>query len=100
MSEPISAFDGNYVRLGPVAALLAQERPQCAADDVMELLKRAVFAGEFEPPSFEVGETREEPRTGCIWRSRLRDACCRQIRLRYRSAHQDVVRRHPSLTFW
>ena len=62
MSELISAFDGNYVRLGQVAALLAQERPQCAFEDVMDLLKRSVFAGEFEPPSFEVGETREDPR--------------------------------------
>jgi hypothetical protein len=63
MSESISAFDGNYVRLGQVAALLAQERPQCAfEDDVMDLLKRSVFAGEFEPPSFEVGEAREDPR--------------------------------------
>ena len=62
MSESISAFDGNYVRLGQVAALLAQERPQCAFEDVMDLLKRSVFAGEFEPPSFEVGETREDPR--------------------------------------
>ena len=62
MSESISAFDGNYVRLGQVAALLAQERAQCAADDVMDLLKRSVFAGEFDPPSFEFGETREDPR--------------------------------------
>jgi len=62
MSQSISAFDGNYVRLGQVAALLAQERPQCAFEDVMDLLKRSVFAGEFEPPSFEVGETREDPR--------------------------------------
>jgi len=62
MSVSISAFDGNYVRLGQVAALLAQERAQCAADDVMDLFKRSVFAGEFEPPSFEVGETREDPR--------------------------------------
>jgi hypothetical protein len=62
MSESISAFDGNYVRLGQVAALLAQERAQCAADDVMDLFKRSVFAREFEPPSFEVGETREDPR--------------------------------------
>jgi hypothetical protein len=52
MSESISAFDGNYVRLGRVAALVAQERQQCAFEDVMDLLKRAVFAGEFEPPSF------------------------------------------------
>jgi len=62
MSESISAFDGNFVRLRQVAALLAQERPQCAFEDVMDLLKRSVFAGEFEPPSFEVGETREDPR--------------------------------------
>jgi hypothetical protein len=62
MAELISAFDGNYVRFGQVAALLAQERPQCAFEDVMDLLKRSVFAGEFEPPSFEVGETREDPR--------------------------------------
>ena len=62
MSESISAFDGNYVRLGQVAALVAQERPQCAFEDVMDLLKRSVFVGEFEPPSFEVGETREDPR--------------------------------------
>jgi hypothetical protein len=62
MSESISTFDGDYLRLGQVAALLAQERPQCAFDDVMDLLKQAVFAGEFEPPSFEVGETREDPR--------------------------------------
>ena len=62
MFEPISAFDGNYVRLGQVAALVAQERPRCAFEDVMDLLKRSVFAGEFEPPSFEVGETREDPR--------------------------------------
>ena len=62
MSQSISAFDGNYVRLGQVAALLAQERPQCAFDDVMDLLKRAVLAGEFDAPSFEAGETREDPR--------------------------------------
>lgn len=62
MSESISAFDGNFVRLRQVATLLAQERPQCAFEDVMDLLKRSVFAGEFEPPSFEVGETREDPR--------------------------------------
>jgi hypothetical protein len=62
MSESISAFDGNYVRFGQVAELLAQERPQCAFDDVMDLVKRAVLAGEFDPPSFEVGETREDPR--------------------------------------
>jgi len=62
MFQPISTFDGNYVRLGQVAALLAQERPQCAFEDVMDLLKRSVFAGDFEPPSFEVGESREDPR--------------------------------------
>ena len=62
MSQSISAFDCNYVRLGQVAALLAQERPQCAFEDIMDLLKRSVFAGEFEPPSFEVGESREDPR--------------------------------------
>jgi hypothetical protein len=62
MSESISAFDGNYVRLGQLAALPAQERAQCAADDVMDLFKRSVFAGKFGPPSFEVGETREDPR--------------------------------------
>lgn len=62
MSESISAFDGNYVRLGQVATLLAEERPQCAFDDVMDLLKRAVFAGEFDAPGFEAGETREDPR--------------------------------------
>jgi hypothetical protein len=62
MSESISAFDGNYVRLGQLAALPAQERAQCAADDVMDLFKRSLFAGKFEPPSFEVGETREDPR--------------------------------------
>ena len=47
MSESISAFDGNYVRLGQVAALLAQERAQCAADDVMDLFKRVLLAGPF-----------------------------------------------------
>ena len=60
MTESVSAFDGNYVRLGRVAALVAQERQQCAFEDVMDLLKRAVFAGEFEPPSFQAGEAREE----------------------------------------
>jgi hypothetical protein len=64
MSESISAFDGNYVRFGQVAALLAPERAQCAFDDVMDLVKPAVLAGEFDPPSFEVGETREDP---CNW---------------------------------
>jgi hypothetical protein len=48
MSESISALDGDYVRLGRVAALVAQERQQCAADDVMDLFKRALFAGEFD----------------------------------------------------
>jgi hypothetical protein len=72
MSESISAFDGNYVRLGRVAALVAQERQQCIFDDVMDLLKQAVFAGKFDPPSFEVGETR-------------RDACCQQTKPHYRS---------------
>jgi hypothetical protein len=62
MSESISAFEGNYVRLGQVAALLAQELPRCAADDVRDLLKRALFAGEFDPASFEAGETREATR--------------------------------------
>ncbi len=50
------------MRFGQVAALLTQERPQCAFDDVMDLVKRAVLAGEFDPPSLEVGETREDPR--------------------------------------
>jgi hypothetical protein len=59
--RPISAFDGSCVRLRQVAALLAQERPPCAFEDVMDLLKRSVFAGEFEPPSFG-GKTREDPR--------------------------------------
>jgi hypothetical protein len=54
MSESISAFDGNYVRFGQVAALLAQERPQCAFDDVMDLVKRAVLAGEFDPSSLPI----------------------------------------------
>ncbi len=62
MSESVSALDGDYVRLGRVAALVAQERQQCAFDDVMDLLKQAVFAGEFDPPPFEVGDTREDPR--------------------------------------
>jgi hypothetical protein len=62
MSESFLDFDGNYVRLGRMAALVVQERQQCAFDDVMDLLKQAVFAGEFDPPSFEVGETREDPR--------------------------------------
>ena len=33
MSESISAFDGNYVRLGQVAALLAQEPSVCQGGD-------------------------------------------------------------------
>jgi hypothetical protein len=38
ISESISAFDGNYVRFGQVTELLAHERPQCAFDDVMDLV--------------------------------------------------------------
>ncbi len=51
MSEPISPLDEGYMRLGRAAELMAQEPAHRAAGDVMDLLKRALFSGEFELPA-------------------------------------------------
>ena len=50
MSETVSPLDSRYVRLGHVASLMSRDGEQCAADDIMDLFKRALFAGEFDPP--------------------------------------------------
>lgn len=63
MSDSISALDDDYVRLGSVAAIVAQERQQYAPDDVMDLFRRALFVGELDAPPFE-SETRNDP---CKW---------------------------------
>ena len=61
MSISISTLDDNYIRLGRAAALVAQERPQRGPDDVMDHFKRGLFAGEFDAPSYEFGEDRNDP---------------------------------------
>jgi hypothetical protein len=61
MSGSVSPLDEGFVRLGRAAALVAREREMCTDDDVMDLFKRALFAGELDAPPFNVGERRNHP---------------------------------------
>jgi hypothetical protein len=44
----ISPLDGNFISLKRAALLIAREQPGIESDDIMELFKHAIFAGEFE----------------------------------------------------
>lgn len=50
ISDSISPLDDGFVRFGHIAMLMAEENEQRAYEDITDRLKRAVFAGEFEPP--------------------------------------------------
>ena len=50
ITDSISPLDDGYMRLGHVAMLMAEENEQRAYEDIMDRFKRAVFAGELEPP--------------------------------------------------
>src|SRR5262245_16520649 len=61
LTSTISPLNGDYIRLGCAAMLIARERDCCTADDVMDLFKRALFLGDFDPPPLTFGMTREDP---------------------------------------
>jgi hypothetical protein len=50
ITDSISPLDDGYMRLGHVAMLMAEENEHRAYEDIMDRFKRAVFAGELEPP--------------------------------------------------
>jgi hypothetical protein len=50
ITDSISPLDNGFMRLGHVAMLMAEENEHRAYEDIMDRFKRAVFAGEFEPP--------------------------------------------------
>ena len=50
VSDSISPLDDGYMRFGHVALLMAEENEQRAYEDIIDRFKRAVFAGELEPP--------------------------------------------------
>ena len=50
ISDSISPLDDGFMRLGHVAMLMAAENEHRAYEDIMDRFKRAVFAGELEPP--------------------------------------------------
>ena len=50
ITDSISPIEDGFLRLGHVAMLMAEENEQRAYEDIMDRFKRAVFAGEFEPP--------------------------------------------------
>lgn len=60
MSDSNSPLDAGYMRLGHVAMLMAEENEQRAYEDIMDRFKRAVFAGELEPPPYPVPD-RDNP---------------------------------------
>lgn len=51
-SEKICLLDGGYMRLGHFSALLSLNGERCVAAYITDLLKRALFAGELDPPPF------------------------------------------------
>jgi hypothetical protein len=61
MSSTISPLNGDNIRLGCAAVIIARERECCTADDIMDVLKRALFLGDLDPPRFAFGTTREDP---------------------------------------
>ena len=50
ITDSISPLDDGFMRLGHVAMLMAEENERRAYEDIMDRFKRAVFAGELEPP--------------------------------------------------
>ncbi len=48
MMTHIPPFDDGHVRLGRAAELIARERDDATADDIMDAFKRAIFAGELD----------------------------------------------------
>ncbi len=50
ITDSISPLDSGFMRLGHVAMLMAEENEERAYEDIMDRFKRAVFAGELEPP--------------------------------------------------
>ena len=64
MSETVSPLDNQYARLGQVALLMSRNGEQCAADDIMDLFKCALFSGEFDPPPLS---TRARPDNPVEW---------------------------------
>ncbi len=54
----ISPLNGNYVSLKRAALLIAQEQPGIAPDDIMEMFKYALFAGEFEHEEIAIRDLR------------------------------------------
>lgn len=50
ITDSISPLDDGFMRFGHLAMLMAEENAHRAYEDIMDRFKRAVFAGEFEPP--------------------------------------------------
>jgi hypothetical protein len=50
LTDSISPLDPGFMRLGHVAMLMAEESERRAYEDIMDRFKRAVLAGEFDPP--------------------------------------------------
>jgi hypothetical protein len=61
ITDSISPLDDGYMRLGHVAMLMAEENEHRAYEDIMDRFKRAVFAGELEPPSDKSPATYDGP---------------------------------------
>ena len=51
MMTHIPPFDDGHVRLGRAAELIARERDDATADDIMDAFKRAIFSGELNHDS-------------------------------------------------
>jgi hypothetical protein len=60
MPDRISPLDEGYLRLGHIAMLMAEENKHRAYDDIMDRFKRAVFAGELDPPHIFTSD-RDDP---------------------------------------
>jgi hypothetical protein len=61
MPDYVSPLDDEYISLGRAARLIARERPGADQSEILDMFKRAIFAGELEPPPFWREETREHP---------------------------------------
>src|SRR5262249_49644463 len=61
MFTTISPLNGDYIRLGCAALIIARQRECCTADDIMDVLKRALFLGDLDPPPNYGLTTRDDP---------------------------------------
>jgi hypothetical protein len=80
MSETVSTLDNRYVRLGHVAALLSRNGEQCAANDIMDLFKRALFIVLSRRRS-RSAKLRTTLANGYTWSSRFPGIHCRRAKL-------------------